>query len=122
MATASTESLVVQHMLLIEDDWIIADELAVALEDRGVEVVGPAGTVEQALALIAATPQIDAALLDINLRGELVFPVADALLERGVPFVFVTGYNTITIPIRYTDVPCCEKPVDLAKVEQALFG
>ena len=61
------------------------------LEDLGCEVVGPFGRIDQALAAVQATA-VDAAVLDVNVRGEMVFPVAEALKARGVPMVFCTGY------------------------------
>jgi len=65
---------------------------------------------------------LDAAMLDIKLRNEMIFPVADALRARGVPFVFTTGYNEHAIPDRYKDVARYEKPFDASQVARALFS
>src|ERR671910_940460 len=81
----------------------ISDDMARALQKLGAEVVGPVPTRDKALALVEAG-RVDAAVLDINLRGQTVFPVADALRERGVPFVFATGYDPSTVPAEYQDV------------------
>jgi DNA-binding LytR/AlgR family response regulator len=85
-------------------------------------VVGPAGSVEDALRLIDAGERIDAAVLDINLRGERVYPVAEALGEKAVPFVFATGYDAWAIPPAYAEAPRCEKPVDVAVLARLLAG
>lgn len=111
-----------RKILVVEDDYMIASDLADALRDAGAEVIGPAPSIEAALRLVRAAPEMDAALLDVNLRGEMAFPVADALERRGVPFVFATGYDRAVIPARYAHVTRCEKPVHLAGLARALFG
>ena len=120
MSDAST--LAQRRVLLVEDEYFIAVELHRALEARGAVVVGPAATVRDALALIAKAGPLDGAVLDINLRGEMAYPVADALLMRGVPFVFTTGYDEAMIPPRFTGIACCEKPASPLKIADALFA
>jgi hypothetical protein len=85
-------------------------------------VVGPVASVNGALDLIAETERLDGAVLDVNLQGEMAYPIADALVARGVPFVFATGYDEASIPPRYAHIRRCEKPVDPAKIAKALFG
>ena len=111
-----------RRLLLVEDEYMIAADLALSLEHYGVEVVGPAGSVEDALALIEADRAIDAAVLDINLGGERVYPVAEALVRRGVPFVFATGYDAWAVPPAYAEAPRCEKPVDVGALARLLAG
>jgi CheY-like chemotaxis protein len=111
-----------RNVLVVEDEFLIADEIALAFARFGVKVVGPVPTLERALSVIAGTEHLDGAVLDINLRGEMVYPAADALVARGVPFVFATGYDQSVIPKRYQHVPWCEKPLIAEKVVQALFG
>jgi DNA-binding LytR/AlgR family response regulator len=109
------------RLLLVEDEFLIAEDLKVSLEALGVEVIGPAGSVEEALRLIDHdAARLDAAVLDINLRGERVFPVADALAARNIPFVFTTGYEGIALPHAYARVARCEKPVDKKRLVQLL--
>ena len=98
-------------VLVVEDDYFIADEMRRALEDGGARVLGPVGDVEDALALIVGAARIDAAVLDVNLHDGTVSPVADALAERGVPFVFTTGYDRAALPERHAAVRRLEKPV-----------
>jgi DNA-binding LytR/AlgR family response regulator len=108
-------------LLLVEDEYIIADELALSLEQLGFEIVGPAGSVQEALDLVRRNGErLDGAVLDINLRGERAYPIADALSHLGVPFVFTTGYDTQVIPAPYATVPRCEKPVNLAQLSRWL--
>ena len=102
-------------MLVVEDEYFIAEELRQALERLGTTVVGPVPTGEEALALLKSEP-IDAAVLDINLRGEMSFAVADALEERAIPFVFATGYDRAAIPERFRDVPLWSKPFDAERL------
>jgi len=108
------------RILVAEDEYMLADDLCAELANAGAIVVGPAGTVEDVLELARSEPDLDGAILDINMRGEMVFPVAETLMERGVPFVFTTGYDASAIPPRFDRVVRCEKPIDLGKVAQAL--
>lgn len=108
------------RVLVVEDEYMLADELATELADLGALVLGPVGTVEDALAAIAAEPDMDGAILDANLRGEMVFPAADLLLERGVPFVFTTGYHASVFPSRFDHIVRCEKPISMKRVTAAI--
>ncbi|WP_244478378.1 response regulator [Methylobacterium sp. Leaf113] len=119
---SAAPSLAGRRVLVVEDEYFIADDLRHQLEACGAEVLGPVPRVGEALALIAATPEIDAAVLDINLQDETVYPVADALQARGVTFLFATGYEKAAIPSRYAGVRHCEKPLELSMVTDALFG
>ena len=81
-----------RSVLLVEDEPIVAWLLKDMLVDLGLVVVGPAASVNQALAMIDAE-SIDMAVLDVNLKGQMSYPIADVLVDRGVPFVFSTGYD-----------------------------
>ncbi len=107
------------RVLIVEDDYFIATDLARGFEAAGLDIVGPVPSLRKALETVRQE-RIDAAVLDINLDGEKVYEVADALIERGLPVVFVTGYERPSLPDRYGDVPLCVKPVDSAKVVEAL--
>ena len=112
----------VRRVLLVEDEFLLATRVADEFGQLGVEAVGPAGNVEQALELVEHGGHLDAAVLDINLRGDAVYPVADALRARGVPFVFVTGYEQQPIPGDYRNVVRFRKPIDPARVLRTLFA
>lgn len=109
-----------RRVLVVEDEYVIATDLADALADLGVDVVGPVGNVAQALALIATEP-LDGAILDINLNGEYAYPAVEALIDRGIPLIFATGYDRTAIRAGYENIPRCEKPVDCRRVIDLLF-
>jgi CheY-like chemotaxis protein len=121
MVSLGQPSLHGRRVLVVEDDYVIASDLACALEDFGAEVVGPSGSVADALALVKAEgPRLDGAVLDINLRDERVYPVADALSACGVPFIFTTGYDAMVVSEAYAGTPRCEKPVDRIQLARML--
>lgn len=109
-----------RRILIVEDEYLIAADLTQLLEGFGVTVIGPAGSVVDALALMADEPAIDGAVLDIMLGSEKTFLVADALQARGVPFVFATGYDDWTIPSAYAGAPRFKKPVDTLALARVL--
>jgi CheY-like chemotaxis protein len=121
MAFDSPRALAGRRVLLVEDEFLIADDIALAFARLGVTVVGPVPTLARALSAIENSEHLDGAVLDINLRGEMAYPVADLLAQRGVPFVFATGYDQSVIPKRYRHVPWYEKPLIAEKVVQALL-
>lgn len=108
-----------QRILIVEDETMIAMGLEALFESAGYAVVGPFGRIEQALAAARDSP-IDAALLDVNLRGDLVFPVADVLRARNIPFAFLTGYGPDSLPPRYLKSRVFSKPVQGAKLVAAV--
>jgi DNA-binding response OmpR family regulator len=97
------------RILVVEDTLLIADLIVEELELVGCEVVGPAPRVESGLAL-AAAERLDGALLDVNLNGEMCFPIADVLVQRRVPMAFLTGYGEGTLPPAFRDMPRLVKP------------
>jgi CheY-like chemotaxis protein len=111
-----------RHVLIVEDEYLIAQEMVCQFRAAGAEVVGPVATVRGALELVKKAVRLDGAVIDINLRGEMAYPVADALVRRGIPLVIATGYDVNTLPARYDGLPACEKPIDVQRVARALFG
>lgn len=101
---------------------MLAEDLREGLEREGAEVLGPVPTVAEALGLLRSGPTPDLVILDINLQGEMAWPVASVLRELGVPFVFATGYDAKAIPPEYADVPRAEKPVALRNLGWAGRG
>ena len=105
------------RVLVVEDNFLVAELVRSLLEECGSETVGPAARVDSALALVDEDG-LDGAVLDINLAGEYCFPIAERLRERGVPFFFLTGYDDGQIvPPQFRDVPRLPKPFDNHKVQ-----
>lgn len=108
-----------QHkILLVEDEELVALELSAELSRLGWAVVGPAGTLAEARALLSK--DFDAAVLDVNLRGRLVYPVAEELEKLSVPFVFCTGYEKADPEGRFPGVPVIRKPAQPKAISAAL--
>ena len=113
-------SLTGRRILVVEDEYMIADAMQRGFEDQGAIVVGPAPSVRQALRLLDAAADLDGAVLDMNLGDEAVFPVADALQARGIPFLFTTGYDAAGVPPAWRHVLRLEKPIEFAAIIRAL--
>jgi DNA-binding NtrC family response regulator len=107
-----------RRVLVVEDEMIVAWLLQDMLADFGCEVVGPAASVDQALAMIDAE-FIDVAVLDVNLKGQMRYPIADALAARGVPFVFSTGYDKDRLLDGYKTFPVLQKPFHRSELGDA---
>lgn len=110
-----------KRLLVVEDEYLVADDMRCDLERLGADVLGPAASVGAAMSLLDRTPDLDGAILDVNLCGEMVFPVAGALHARGVPFVFWTGYDSVGIPDPYREVPRLQKLEPTSDVVRALL-
>jgi PAS domain S-box-containing protein len=109
------------RVLLVEDEALVGMMMTDFLRDIGFHVIGPFGRVSEAIdALAQEQPQ--AAILDINLRGELIYDLADELTGRGIPIVFVTGYGADAVDRRFADFPVLQKPVDSAALRRVLVA
>ena len=98
-------------IMVVEDEFLIADDLAAVLRQEGATVVGPAPSLPKAMRLASDEERIDAAILNVNLDGIAVFPLAAELQARGIPFLFLTGYGEFSIPDEFGDITRCEKPI-----------
>lgn len=106
-------------ILVAEDEYFLAQDLRSELAGEGAIIVGPVASLTDALAA-SQRAKIDGALLDVDLNGEAVFPLADELEERQVPFLFTTGFDAAAIPDRFGHVVRCEKPFNVEGVIRAL--
>jgi CheY-like chemotaxis protein len=97
------------RILVVEDEFLIALDIVGVLEQAGITVVGPAGTVRDALEAIEREP-LQGALVDIHLAGETVGRIPDALAARGIPFAFVSGYGREQLPPSHREAPLVRKP------------
>jgi len=109
------------RLLVVEDEALVAMMIETMLDDIGCIVVEVAGTVSRGLALVADEAlAVDGAILDVNLGGEKVYPVAEALRARDVPFIFSTGYGIDGIAAEFAHVPALAKPYQQAALEVML--
>jgi DNA-binding response OmpR family regulator len=113
---ASERSAEGRRVLVVEDELMIVLQIEDTLQDLGVEVVGPTARLDAALQLAREAP-IDAALLDVNVRGGSTYPVADILAERGIPFVFCSGYGDWALEQRHRERPRLTKPFSESDLE-----
>ena len=101
-----------RRVLLVEDELLLAMDVQMALEDAGASVAGPVDTLERGLALLDRDEPFDVAILDIDLHGEDVFPLAERLLVRRIPFLFHTGHgDREVLRSHFQGAPVCTKPV-----------
>lgn len=106
-------------VLVVEDESLVALDIEAMLEEMGCTVVASVPRLVKALDL-ASRLDFDLAVLDINLAGEVVYPLAFRLAERGIPFLFSTGYSTADLPTELRDRPILRKPVMLASLKRAV--
>ncbi|MFN3837745.1 MAG: response regulator [Brevundimonas sp.] len=116
-----TQPLTGRRVLVVEDESLVAMLIETILEDMDCIPVGPAASIDEGLRLLADTQDLDAALLDVNVAGQQIFPVADALKARGVPFVFSTGYGEGGLPDEWRGQPTVQKPFTEAAIRDALM-
>jgi DNA-binding response OmpR family regulator len=117
--TATATPLAGLRVLVVEDDYFIADEMCTALRDGGAEVVGPSPDLEHGLDMVKSE-RIDCAVLDINLHGNLAFDLASELRTRGTPSIFATGYDQSVLPGAFSDCVRLEKPINLGELLRAV--
>jgi len=108
------------RVLVVEDEALVALQLEDMLTELGCAVIGPASRVGQALELLGGEP-VEVAVLDLNIAGELVYPVADELGNRGLPYIFVTGYGTSGLTEPYRSRPVLEKPFARRELLRAIL-
>ena len=116
-----SEALSGLRVLVVEDEMLVSMLVEDMLSDFGCTVVGPAPDFDEAMSL-AGSAEIDAALLDVNVAGKAIFPVADALKARGVPFAFASGYGAAGVEGDHSGAPVLQKPFRQSDLERALTG
>jgi two-component SAPR family response regulator len=110
------------RVLVVEDEYFLAEDIARELTALGAGIVGPVGELEEAANIVDADAAIDAAIVDINLQNDMVFPLARKLRVRKIPFVFTTGYDKSSIEAEFHDIRLWEKPVDITAMARELTG
>lgn len=119
MPFASSQILRGQRILVVEDSYLFSQELVEVLEREGADVVGPVATVDDAYRLVL-TAFLDAAVLDVSLRSEKIWPVSDLLSTRNVRLVFATGYSAVLLKKRYNKAQVAEKPAPARLIARLL--
>ena len=99
------------RVMIVEDEALVAMALRETLDELGFSVIGPFNRISEAMVALRNN-RIDAAVLDVNLGGELIYPLADVLTADRVPFIFITGYGAEEIEPRYAHVPILQKPIE----------
>jgi len=120
MADERTNPLQGTRVLVVEDEYYLADDLSRSLREAGAQVVGPASSVEQAQRL-ASGGGFDCAVVDMNLHGEFAFAFAEKLEGESVPFIVATGYNQQYLPETLKNVPRVGKPYSACEVVEKLI-
>ena len=108
-----------RRVLVVEDEWLIAEQITTALEEAGYEVVGPVGRLGQALALLDGTP-IDVAVIDVNVHEDRSFSLAAELSRLAIPFAFLSGYSSGDLPSRFSQTPLLQKPVNAERLRSCV--
>lgn len=108
------------RVLLLEDDYFLAFDLRNELVRRGADVLGPYGNIDLAWDLAKSVPTLDAAVVDINLNGELAFPMVDELIRRDIPVVFWSGYTPDVVPYRLRHITHVQKPAAVSSIARAV--
>ncbi|WP_298258099.1 response regulator [Bradyrhizobium sp.] len=111
-----------RRVLVIEDEYFLADDIVRALTALGARIVGPYGNLDEATDVVDRDVAIDAAILDINLKDQMVFPLARVLRSRYVPLVFTSGYDRTSIAPEFQDVRLWGKPLDIKALASELTG
>jgi DNA-binding response OmpR family regulator len=109
-----------RRVLVVEDEYFLADDIVRALTALGAQIIGPYGDIDEANDAVDRDIAIDAAIMDVNLRDELVFPLARILRARKVPFVFTTGYDPSSVDAEFQDVQFWAKPLDVTALTREL--
>jgi CheY-like chemotaxis protein len=108
------------RVLVAEDEYLIALELAEALQGQGVTLIGPVASVQEGLTLLNENGPLDAAVLDIVLPDGLVYPLANALQDRSIPFIFASVYGSDEVDERFRATPLFTKPFDTDELMKQL--
>ncbi len=119
--TFCTTALQNRRILIVEDDYLIAQIVTDFLEDAGATIIAQISSVDEAVAYIQEhSATIDCAVVDLNLHGKRSYPVADALTDKGITFIFATGYGGGALDMPYGNHPRCEKPFTQDRLIAAL--
>lgn len=111
-----------RRILVVEDEYFLADDIVRALTALGARIVGPYGGLDEATGIVDGDVAIDAAIMDLNLQDEMAFPLARTLRSRQIPLIFTTGYDRSSIAPEFQDVRVWSKPLDIKAMTRELTG
>src|ERR1700704_3164311 len=106
-------------VFLVEDEVMIRMMVADMLEELGYSVAAEAGEISEALRLVQST-DFDLAILDVNVNGKVITPVAELIKAKGLPFIFATGYGSSGLPVEYRDRPALQKPFQIETLRRMI--
>ena len=109
-----------KRILVVEDEFLVAEDLNFALKKSGARVLGPVGMIADGLKLLDDSPDVEGAVIDVNLGGAMAYPIAEKLLDRNIPFIFTTAYDVEDLPERFSNVSLCQKPTTMLKIIRTL--
>lgn len=116
---ATQPPLAGRQVMVVEDEYFLADDIRRELDSLGARIIGPVGEIEEASTLLQSEP-VDAAVLDVNVANEMIFPFARQLRSRNVPFLFTTGYDRSVVGPEFDNVQLLVKPVDAEELVREL--
>ncbi|MDE2469255.1 MAG: response regulator [Bradyrhizobium sp.] len=111
-----------RRVLVVEDEYFLADDIERGLRSLGADVAGPVNHLQDGFEILNGVSILDGAVLDVNVGSETIFPLARELQSRHVPFVFTTGYDRVVVGSEFADTPLWEKPVDIIAMAKQLAG
>ena len=109
-------------LLIVEDEYLIGQDLAYGPQCEGIDVLGPYASMASALEVLQRTDNVGAAILDLNISGRIAFDLAEKLSERKIPFIFYTGYESVIVPDKFRKVKRVRKPAEWQEIKRALFA
>ena len=109
-------------LLIVEDEILIAQDLAYGPQREGIDILGPYGSIASAIDVLRTTDDIGAAILDLNIGGRVAFDLAEQLVEKNIPFIFYTGYDSVIVPEKFRTINRVRKPAEWPEIKKALFG
>lgn len=107
------------RILIVEDEYLVAEEISETLRGVRIDVVGPVGMIQEAYEAVQDM-SLDCAVMDINIGGGASFPLIDVLIQRSVPVLLMTGYDQEELPMKYRSLPLVQKPLLRGELARAL--
>lgn len=121
-ADEAVKALAGNKLLIVEDEYLIGQDLAYGPQREGIDILGPYASTASAIDVLQKTENVGAAILDLNISGHIAFDLAEKLAERNIPFIFYTGYQSVIVPDKFRAVRRVRKPAEWPEIKKALFA